>query len=208
MKDLIEASEDGFFVVLGNLPLGDLPFSQTTSQSAAATSSSVSTATSGSGSTVQSSGSGDRPGSESGGHRTDGQSHFGNGVLVTGGGGLNDGSGSSGRSGSGRSGTRSVGGLRNRLRAQVDFGSGSVDTTIGASVEATQSKVRAIGVALTRRPAVGDDSCAFGVGQGVHVGTVSVSIAVVVTSSSITESVLGQTVVRLGSGAINVVPVA
>ena len=206
MKDLIEASEDRFFVVLGDLPLGDLPLPQTASQPASSASATVSATSLTRGSSVKSGRGGDDRTGSGRGHRTDRKSHFGNGVFVAAGSGLNHGrSGSPGRSRGRRGRPRSVSCLGLGLRAQVEFRSRSVHAAVGAAVEAAQAVVRTIDVVLAGRPTIGDDSGTFGVGQRINSGAVSVS-ASVISIVRVTESVLRQTVVRFGSGAIHVVP--
>lgn len=129
-----------------------------------------------------------------GGHRPDGQRHLGLRVAVAGGG---DGPGGGGP------GPGPRGGLR--LGRALVLLLGAVHATVGAAVEAAQAEVGAVGVALAGGPAVGHGAGALGVAQGVHVGALPAA-AVAAAVALAGERALGQAVVLLRHGAVNVVP--
>jgi hypothetical protein len=83
---------------------------------------------------------------------------------------------------------------------------GSVHASVCASIEATESIVGAIGVALSGRPTVALDAGALGVRPFAGSRAGSATVAAVAVAAVAAKGALREAVVLLAHGAVNVVP--
>ena len=84
---------------------------------------------------------------------------------------------------------------------------GSVDTGVGAAVEAAEAEVGAVGVALAGAPAVAHRACALGVRQRAGRRALPAAASAVAAAAAVAaEGPLCQAVVLLAHRAVHVVP--